>query len=552
MLMSSSELWRHLLPIRDQNMAGVGLCFRVLSSMDCLVHAMLTAQHRKFPFQLFSVLIDQSMAARIASSPECVLGEFVRDFLAKSQEHGGLLGAVSMSKLHLLAMMAEVNTATIEAKHASIRRRLFSRGVQTHGESLEEVSAEWVVDQLRLQGVAWHNISGTDGSAAELGSEADSSTTQVSRAGGAWRAYVRKESLGKQGLQNSTELSQKYKMLPASEKKQLVDIGNAATVVGVPEGRGSSFGLRSREVVREQVRMQKSAPISTVVALRSTSGTPLPVGELVARTVDTAVAGKIAGNMQEMLTSARQSLRAVRRADRQKQLEAESALEKWVDDAGAAMVKQFVEAVPAVGPVAASLQGVPQELGPCMRYRMNTRLAAEVGHFAAGCGHQSKLPACLETDWSAKHKPILQSESPTIREADGTRKRKSTAPPSCDTVGFCICGSEKMLVTLRSNAIKEMKRPFRLNSANKALLLDKFIVLKLRGHRKGDTSHWGRAIARLEQRSPEPEDKVFFLHIGHPCLSPYEPTFKVMDFLYAEEYLGCQEIHLQVLGRLLV
>ena len=84
-----------------------------------------------------------------------------------------------------------------------------------------------------------------------------------------------------------------------------------------------------------------------------------------------------------------------------------------------------------------------------------------------------------------------------------------------------------MLVTLRSNAIKEMKRPFRLNSANKALLLDKFIVLKLRGHRKGDTSHWGRAIARLEQRSPEPEDKVYFLHIGHPCLSPYEPTFKV-------------------------
>ena len=70
-------------------------------------------------------------------------------------ECGGLESEEGQATLELVASLAKMDVLAIEKGHASVRRRLFSRGVQTHAESLEQVSAEFVLDRVRQKGQAW-------------------------------------------------------------------------------------------------------------------------------------------------------------------------------------------------------------------------------------------------------------------------------------------------------------------------------------------------------------------------------------------------------------
>lgn len=49
----------------------------------------------------------------------------------------------------LCALLHWNDTSTIEAKHASIRRLLFASSVQTHKQSFDELSSNWLFMQAR-------------------------------------------------------------------------------------------------------------------------------------------------------------------------------------------------------------------------------------------------------------------------------------------------------------------------------------------------------------------------------------------------------------------
>ena len=140
-LMQDLELWQDLVPARNLTMEWLSAAFRTLSSMDCLVYSLLTHEFKRPKYRLFGVLSNPEVANVLEGLPQCCLDDFSKSFLAAVAVDGGLTSPVSLAKLKLLATLARSNIVAIEAKHASIRRRLQTRGVQTHAESLQELSA---------------------------------------------------------------------------------------------------------------------------------------------------------------------------------------------------------------------------------------------------------------------------------------------------------------------------------------------------------------------------------------------------------------------------
>ena len=81
------------------------------------------------------------------TTPPCMLDDWTKDMI---KHHPDLSGEV-FQKLILTAMMAHFDMATIEAKHATVRRLLVSRSVQTHKRSFKDLSAEWLCNQARTR-----------------------------------------------------------------------------------------------------------------------------------------------------------------------------------------------------------------------------------------------------------------------------------------------------------------------------------------------------------------------------------------------------------------
>ena len=195
--------------------------------------------------------------------PPCLLDPWSRRFVEQRKgDEGGLLGSVPMAMLRLLARLAKVDISDVDAMHATIRRRVFSR-FQTHSQTLSEVSSEWVCGRHRRTGKPRDlEVSAAGAQATIAVGEGDELTSKRTRCGGAWRAFVRERSLGNHSndfTQTSSDLPRQYQALTDEELSYFKSIGQAATEAGQQGATGSCFGPISKEVNRAQARRVKEA-----------------------------------------------------------------------------------------------------------------------------------------------------------------------------------------------------------------------------------------------------------------------------------------------------
>ena len=271
-LLTEPAFWGTLIPARDRHVSNRGLSFRMLSSGGCYLLERLTLKHRTSPIRTFLALDSAEQADQILHARRCSwdpwTAAFVEPHLDAPQ---GLRGEVPQAQLGLVASLADCDISQVEAGHASLRRRLFSRGVQTHKLPFETLSAEWVLDKVRHRGKLW-DVPPLEGGVVEEtqvdGIEDSAAEKEVHRYGGPWRAYVRERTFGQAGgLPDTAQLSKDYRELPPEEIDRLRAKGNdarASKQAGAPGS--SSFGLSSRELKRMQARLSKDAAIARVVA----------------------------------------------------------------------------------------------------------------------------------------------------------------------------------------------------------------------------------------------------------------------------------------------
>ena len=120
----------------------VATTFKTISRAGCMVEELLAAPHKLAPFNLFKVLFKPEEGPAVARRRDC---EQCRHPLVEhyAQQYGDQLGCLqSRMQLYLLLSKGATDISKLEALHAWIRRLIFSRP-QTHGNSLEHISAHW-------------------------------------------------------------------------------------------------------------------------------------------------------------------------------------------------------------------------------------------------------------------------------------------------------------------------------------------------------------------------------------------------------------------------
>lgn len=146
-------VWWDIVPRQCYTLKFRCLCFRMLSRVGCMIEHYLREPHRQFPVRMF-VLVDTnnpSLASDIrneAAACPLLLDDFTQAML---KEHPSWHSCDFMVKLRMIALKARADITPIECRHASIRRILEGRSVQTHRLSLVDLGAEWVLQQIRLQ-----------------------------------------------------------------------------------------------------------------------------------------------------------------------------------------------------------------------------------------------------------------------------------------------------------------------------------------------------------------------------------------------------------------
>eukprot|EP00971_Amphidinium_carterae_P036791 723405-Amphidinium_carterae.1 len=144
-LFMDSPIWS-LVAEKDITVHFNALAFRLLARQGSLIYEDVMRPHKRFPYKLFTLLHNPESAALLAAEKECLLDNFSKSLLHK---YPGYHGEETLQVLEAHAQKCSTSTSGIEARHGSIRRVLVSRSTQTHTMPFADLSAEWLLTQLR-------------------------------------------------------------------------------------------------------------------------------------------------------------------------------------------------------------------------------------------------------------------------------------------------------------------------------------------------------------------------------------------------------------------
>lgn len=326
--------------------------------------------------------------------------------------------------------------------------------------------------------------------------------------GGPWRAYVRAKTLGVHGRPSLAQVGEAYRLDKAQggdHMDRMIAIGQAATRVGrlaAPAAGHSSFGAKTRGAQRKHLKNLRLACVSQ------------RIGDREQQALDLAQRLATGGSdIATCLSIARSALRHGFRRDKQRQVDIVKALADFAEGSGDIVAQDVKAALPAVRQQ--RLTPVPWPMGPLFECVPHT--PEETSATAAWC-RQSKettLSAELRRFWTSAHKTVMDANSPAIGSV-------AQGQSPCRLAGVCVCSAEgKMLKKFRNAFIAWMKTVFPPHMPQRAGLLQGRMVVRLRG-----MPDMTDEDALLDEEAAVHD---VYLHVGMQYLSPYRPTFMLLE-----------------------
>lgn len=229
---------------------------------------------------------------------------YTSNFVQKYHTVQLLLSVSAKNELRLIALLADVDIAKIESRHASVRRLCHTRSTQTHAISFCDMSAEWLCQQQRvarkqswfMQGDAarsseagaeqWFGAVGAarvqeDARASDEGQAAGPSRRRRGRrrkerpgnSGGPWRAFchVMLRRRAAEGRPSLKELGRLYRALTPEEKNHYRELGHIARLAA--KVGGSAFGITDADA-RAQVAREALAMVASDTTLGALAALP--------------------------------------------------------------------------------------------------------------------------------------------------------------------------------------------------------------------------------------------------------------------------------------
>ena len=118
--------------------------FRMLTRCCSIVHHLLAVPNSGSPFRLFSCMSDPDV---LLNTPKCLRDALMNKFLQIYPTAEDILSNPAQHVLTAMAQLFQVDILRIEALHASTRRVISMRSIQTWALAMHQMNAEWLIRQ---------------------------------------------------------------------------------------------------------------------------------------------------------------------------------------------------------------------------------------------------------------------------------------------------------------------------------------------------------------------------------------------------------------------
>ena len=135
-----------LVPDNELVVSFNALIFTMLCREAAMVEQLVSSVHKKFPICLYRLLANPGLGESLASTKRCLLDPWS---LALLQKFPGFSSDTLLEVLEMHAVCGSTSIADTESLHASNRRVLTQRSVQTWSVPVATASAEWLAQSMR-------------------------------------------------------------------------------------------------------------------------------------------------------------------------------------------------------------------------------------------------------------------------------------------------------------------------------------------------------------------------------------------------------------------
>ena len=243
-------------PLKDMKLISRNLLFALLSRVACNLQVSLLPSRKACPVRLFSCLLGNNEVEQFYQLRNCLHDSLTAAFVHAFPSVAEASSPTAQDILISLALLIDMDISQIESKHASARRIVMSRSLQTHGTQLDDLSADFL---LRQNAVDYTRVF-TGGTGRGEGVQTskrkrlrkvrkvrkDGRERKASRPGGfrTW-LHMHKKGILWKTPGTMTELAREFPALPKEEKDAISSIAEAA---GTSVDHGyAPFGVKPRD-----------------------------------------------------------------------------------------------------------------------------------------------------------------------------------------------------------------------------------------------------------------------------------------------------------------
>lgn len=538
-LLDNEGQWRAL-QLRDHNETNCSLAFRLVGLAGASCHQSLRSAHQAFPWRAFALAAgaaEGDFAEELQHTRRCLLDPWTRAFVDKYD--GCLDSAKARADCLSTAFLIHCDTAEVERKHASIRRRVTVASTQTTTQKLEASSSEFVFRQVAgLRRPDDSSVScSTKARKRAASTDEQAPPSKRTRGGGPYRAFLHQVTSGQKGRVDWKARAAEYNALPEDRKAHLKALGHQATRLHRQGHR--SFGPSTRMAERARAKRFREEALArarqevrtSLVALCTAPAGPGCLDEEEAATLPgntLAIPARVV-SWEELVLSAQRSIQ--RMGDRKRACAIELASAKQAISDRIANQAQPGDVL-ATLPQQDSLAGLVPEVSGRRDLRLWRWKAPDTRDRAAqAISLRKMLPAgkafmkALDDDWRQRHEVVCNDSVRQLGPVPAIRTR-------CSSEGICLCSKEGRATRLMMEQLNRVVKEVMNTTEKKALLTQGFVGCLLDGA-AGATSVGAAAGGGGSTCCPPDATNVgrVFLHASMHSLSPFRPTYLVMDVL---------------------
>ena len=249
-LLAGEDSWS-VLPARFRTVRHRALVFQLVTMALGRIHSRFTVPHRNYPYRTFGLLTGAVTAEELGREPPCRFDAWTKSLMTRYA--GNYDDPSLVLEVHVAAMLAPIDTAAIEARHASIRRSVMAR-VQTHSLRVRRSSAAFVLRGVSNPRLAVGKVKKFV-ARRKPDEKAEPAAKRRKGGGGPWRTYMREASGGSEGgLPDVKKIAEEYKAISPEEKARLVAEGKKGAQAHRDGVQWGPAGRRDR--LRAQKRQQ--------------------------------------------------------------------------------------------------------------------------------------------------------------------------------------------------------------------------------------------------------------------------------------------------------